>query len=114
MSINSKTVKGSYLTNKINLKGFIISNKGGILDRELIINNYSQETIDSCWSALSTNIIQNYQKGKGTIIKGFGVFTFKPREIAFEGSTNQYDKFVRMNEPVFLVSKELNETFCPG
>ena len=114
MSIKSKTVKGSYLANKINLKGFIISNKGGILDREKIINNYSQETIDSCWSALSTNIIQNYQKGKGTIIKGFGVFSFKPREIAFEGSTNQYDKYIRVNEPIFLVSKELNETFCPG
>lgn len=114
MSTNSQTIEGSYLANKINLKGYTIANQGGILDREQIINNYSQETIDACWSALSINIIQNYQRGKGTLIKGFGVFTFKPQQVILEGTTNQYDRDLRVREPVFIISKELNENFCPG
>ena len=116
MSTKSQVIKGSYLTNKINLKGYTISNtiKGQLLDREQIINNYSQETINSCWSSLSTNIIQNYQRGKGTLIKGFGVFTYRPQEVILEGTTNQYDRDIRLREPIFIVSKELNENFCPG
>ena len=114
MSTNSQTIKGSFLANTINLKGYTIANKGGILDREQIINNYSQEIIDSCWSSLSTNIIQNYQRGKGTLIKGFGVFTFKPQEVILEGTTNQFNRDLRLREPVFIVSKELNDNFCPG
>ena len=116
MATNSQTIKGSYLTNKINLKRYTLVNtvKGQILDRESIINNYSQETIDSCWSSLSVNIIQNYQRGKGTLIKGFGVFTFKPNEVILEGTTNQYDRDLRLREPIFIVSKEFNENFLPG
>ena len=116
MSTKSQTIKGSYLANKINLKGYKLANtnKGIIIDREQIINNYSQETIDSCWSSLSVNIIQNYQRGKGTLIKGLGVFTFKPQEVILEGTTNQYDRDIRLREPIFIVSKELNENFLPG
>jgi hypothetical protein len=116
MSTKSRVIQGSSLANKINLKGYKISNanKGQILDREQIINNYSQETIDSCWSSLCTNIIQNYQRGKGTLIKGFGVFTYKPQEVILEGTTNQYERDLRLREPIFIVSKELNENFCPG
>ena len=116
MSTKSRVIQGSSLANKINLKGYKISNanKGQILDREQIINNYSQETIDSCWSSLCTNIIQNYQRGKGTLIKGFGVFTYKPQEVILEGTTNLYERDLRLREPIFIVSKELNENFCPG
>ena len=116
MSIKSQTIQGSYLTNKINLKRYTLVNtvKGQIIDRESIINNYSQETIDSCWSSLAINIIQNYQRGKGTLIKGFGVFTFKPIEVILEGTTNQYDRDLRLREPIFIVSKEFNENFLPG
>ena len=116
MSTKTQVIQGSYIANKINLKGYKISNavKGQILDREQIINNYSQETIDSCWSVLCTNIIQNYQRGKGTLIKGFGVFTYKPTEVILEGTTNLYERDLRYREPIFIVSKELNENFCPG
>ena len=67
MSTKSRVIQGSSLANKINLKGYQISNenKDQIFDREQIINIYSQETIDSCRSSLCTNIIQNYQCGKG-------------------------------------------------
>ena len=53
-----------------------------------MISNYTQETIDACWAALSTNIIQNYQKGKGTYIKNLGTFTYKAEEVNLEGTTN--------------------------
>ena len=116
MSIKSQIIKGANLTNKINLKRYTLINtkKGQKIDRNQIINNYSQETIDSCWSSLCINIIQNYQRGKGTIIKGFGVFTFKPQEVILESTTNQFERDLRLREPIFIVSKELNENFLPG
>ena len=116
MSTNSKTIQGSSLTNKINLKRYTLinTNKKQVIDREEIISNYSQETIDQVWSSLSINIIQNYQRGKGTLIKGFGVFTYKPTEVVLEGVTNQYERDLRFREPIFIVSKELNEKFLPG
>ena len=116
MSTNSKTIKGSYLANKINFKRYTLinTNKNQIIEREEIINNYSQETIDQVWSSLAINIIQNYQRGKGTLIKGFGVFTFKPQEVILEGTTNPYERDLRFREPIFIVSKEFNEKFLPG
>ena len=116
MSTNSQTIKGSYLANKINLKRYTLinTNKNQIIEREEIINNYSQETIDQVWSSLAINIIQNYQRGKGTLIKGFGVFTFKPQEVILEGTTNLYERDLRFREPIFIVSKEFNEKFLPG
>ena len=42
------------------------------LKREIIIAKFTQEELDSCWASLSTNIIQNYHRGKATFIKGFG------------------------------------------
>ena len=47
------------------------------LKRENIISKFTQKELNSCWESLATNIIQNYQRGKGTLVKGFGTFTFK-------------------------------------
>ena len=116
MSIKSLVIKNPILSNKINLKNYRISNlnKGKQFTTEDILQNYSQEIINECWASLTTNIIQNYQRGKGTLIKGFGLFTFKAPEVILEGTTNEYDRDFRQREPVFIVSKELNERFCPG
>ena len=84
------------------------------ITREMLINNYTQETIDSCWEALSTNIIQNYQKGKGTYIKNLGTFTYKSEEVNLEGITNQYIYDKRPRYPIFLVSKEFCKDFAAG
>ena len=116
MSIKSEVIHDSFLQNKINLKNYRISNikMGKQFTREDILTKYSEEIIDECWAALSTCIIQNYQRGKGTLIKGFGLFTFKAPEIILKGTTNEFDRDIKLREPIFIVSKELNEKFCPG
>ena len=116
MSSNSEIVQGSCLINKINLKNYRISNafKGKQFTTEEILSKYSKEIIDQCWTSLTTNIIQNYQRGKGTYIKGLGVFTYKAPEVILEGTTNEFDRDKRLREPIFLVSKEFNDTFCAG
>ena len=117
MSLNTGIKKESLLSNLINLKKYRIfnnNNKGKQFTTEEILSNYSQEVIDECWNALTINVIQNYQRGKGTFIKGFGLFTFKAPEIILKGTTNEYDRDIRQREPIFIVSKELNDNFCPG
>ena len=116
MSAKSEMVQGSFVQNKINLKNYVISNivRGKKFTREEILSKYSEEIIEECWSSLTTNIIQNYQRGKGTLIKGFGIFTFKAPEYILQGTTNEFDRDIRLREPIFIVSKEFNENFCPG
>ena len=84
------------------------------LRREKIISKFTQEELDSCWKALCINIIKNYQRGKGTLIKGFGTFTFKGTEINLEGTTNELFRDKKERLPVFLVSKEFNENLKSG
>ena len=84
------------------------------LRREKIISKFTQEELDSCWESLSTNIIQNYQRGKGTLIKGFGTFTYKGPEINLEGTTNEIIRDKKERLPIFLVSKEFNENLKSG
>ena len=84
------------------------------LRREKIICKFTQEELDSCWEALTRNVIQNYQRGKGTLIKGFGTFTFKGTEINLEGTTNDVFRDRKERSPVFLVSKEFNDTLKTG
>ena len=110
----SARINSAALCNTLNSKGYSLANQGFILSRDDFINNYSQETIDSCWSSLSINVIQNYQRGKGTYIKGFGTFTFKSSNINLEGTTNQNIRDKKPRLPVFIVSKELCEKFCAG
>ena len=116
MSAKSEMVQGSFVQNKINLKNYVISNivRGKKFTREEILSKYSEEIIEECWSSLTTNIIQNYQRGKGTLIKGFGIFTFKAPEYILQGTTNEFDRDIRLREPIFIVSKEFNENFCAG
>ena len=84
------------------------------LSRDKILSKFTQEDLDSCWEALSINIIQNYQRGKGTLIKGFGTFTFKGTEINLEGTTNEVFRDKKERKPIFLVSKEFNENLKTG
>ena len=113
-SFYSPRINSAALCNNLNSKGFSLANQGFVLARPDFINNYSQETIDACWSALSINVIQNYQRGKGTSIKGFGTFTFKNSTLNLEGTTNQNIRDKKPKLPVFIVSKELCERFCAG
>ena len=79
------------------------------LDPEKILEEFTQEELDACWEALCINIIQNYQKGKGTFIKGFGTFTFKNPELNLEGTTNEIFRDKKLRYPIFIVSKEFNQ-----
>ena len=114
MQTNAPIINDANLVNSINSKAFSLSNQGLIIDRGIMISNYTQETIDACWNALSTNILQNYQKGKGTYIKNFGTFTFKPELVNLEGTTNQYIRDKKPKMPVFIVSKEYYRNFAAG
>ena len=84
------------------------------LRREKVLSKFTQEELDSCWESLSIAIIQNYQRGKGTLIKDFGTFTFKGTEINLEGTTNEIFRDKKERLPVFLVSKEFNENLKSG
>ena len=84
------------------------------LKRENILCKFTQEELDSCWESLCIAIIQNYQRGKGTLIKGFGTFTFKGAELNLEGTTNELARNKKERLPVFLVSKEFNENLKTG
>ena len=112
--LSSQRISSAALCNDLNFRGFALGNRGYLLNRCDFINNYSQEVIDACWSSFSINVIQNYQRGKGTSIKGFGTFTFKNSTINLEGTTNQNIRDKKPKLPVFIVSKELCEKFCAG
>ena len=111
---NATVIQDAILCNEINNKSLIAANNGISINRAVILSNYTKETIDDCWESLSTNIIQNYQRGKGTIIKGFGTFTFKKKALELEGMNIEYFREKREEEPVFIVSKELNRECMPG
>ena len=114
MTTNAPIINDANLVNSINSRAYSLSNQGLVIDRSIMISNYTQETIDACWSAVAINILQNYQKGKGTYIKNFGTFTFKPESINLEGTTNQYVRDKKPKNPVFIVSKEYIRGFAAG
>ena len=80
MLTNVSVINDGNLVNSIISKCFSLGNKNLIIDRDIIISNYTQKTIDACWATLSTNIIQNYKKGKGTYIKKFGHLLIKQKK----------------------------------
>ena len=86
----------------------------GEMSRENILKSFNQSIINRAWEALCRYIAQNYESGKGTIIKGFGVFTYVSSEVNLEGTTNQYSRDKKGKRPVFIVSKEFNEYLKPG
>ena len=115
MATNSTVIQDAILCNEINSKSLITANNGISLSREVMLSNYTKETIDDCWESLTINIIQNYQKGKGTFIKGFGTFTFKNKILDLERMMKtEYFSEKREEAPVFIVSKELNRECMPG
>ena len=84
------------------------------LKPENVLEKYPQEESDACWNALCINIIQNYQRGKGTYIKGFGTFTFKNPDLNLEGTTKEVFRDKKLRYPIFIVSKEFNPNIRPG
>jgi len=106
--------KTAKLTNSMNSTYLKTFNQWGGVSYADILSNYPQEMIDACWDNLSRFILENYQAGKGTVIKGFGTFTFTNVEYSLEGTTNQYDRDFKKRRPVFIVSNELVEYLKPG
>ena len=106
--------KTARLTNSITSTAFRSFNKWGGVTYDDILSNYPVELIDKCWLTLSRFIIENYQMGKGTFIKGLGTFTFTNVEYSLEGTTNQYERDVKKRRPVFIVSPEFVDFLRPG
>ena len=114
MASKATVIEDAILCNQINKKGMVMANKGKIISRGVMLSNYTNEIIKDCWESLTINVIQNYEKGKGTVIKGFGTFTYKRQFVNLEGTTNEYFRDKREDEPVFIVSKDLNKNCLPG
>ena len=74
--------------NKVSRKALV----SGEMSRENILKSFNQNIIDKAWNALCLYIAQNYESGRGTIIKGFGVFTYVSSEVNLEGTTNQFSR----------------------
>ena len=104
----------SRIANSMNLIGYKSFNKFGGINLSDILSLYPKQLINICWENLSRNIIENYQQGKGTFIKGLGTFTFSNYEVSLEGTTNQYERDIRKRKPVFIVSNEFNDNLMPG
>ena len=107
----SKTAKMTNSMNSTYLKTF---NQWGGVSYADILSNYPEDMLNACWNNLSRFILENYQSGKGTMIKGFGTFTFTNVEYSLEGTTNQYNRDIKKRKPVFIVSQEFVEYLKPG
>ena len=94
-------------SNTMNKRSINFFNNNGITTRRDIHNSYDQNLLKEFWFQLSNNIIKNYETGKGTSIKGFGVFTF------YESESNLENK-KKIMKPIFIVSKEFLEFIKPG
>ena len=104
----------SRLTNSMNLIGYHSFNKWGGISLQDILSNYPQEIKEKCWENLSRLILENYQSGKGTFIKGFGTFTFTNVEFSLEGTTNEYERDIKTRRPIFIVSNEFIDYLKPA
>ena len=100
--------------NTINNIGFSIFNHKGEINHEEMINLYSTKIFQESWNQFSNFIKKNYEAGKGTIIKGFGTFTFTNPEYNLEGTTNLYKRDIKLRRPVFIVSNEFLDFLKPG
>jgi hypothetical protein len=76
------------------------------LTRDEILNKYNDDTIKHVWESFCYSIYKNYFLGKGTIIPGFGTFTFRNPELNLEGTTNQFIRDTKPRVPIFLKSFE--------
>ena len=94
-------------SNTMNKRSINFFNNNSITTRRDIHNSYDQNLLKEFWFQLSNNIIKNYETGKGTSIKGFGVFTFYESESNLENEK-------KIMKPIFIVSKEFLEFIKPG
>ena len=83
------------LTNSVNLTAFRAFNNWGGMSNADILSTYPPHLIEKAWNYLAREVIENYQMGKGTFIKGFGTFTFTDVEFSLEGTTNQYSRDIK-------------------
>ena len=104
----------SKLSNTINNIGFGAFNHKGEINHVDMLNSYSPKILEESWIQLSNFIKKNYEAGKGTLIKGFGAFTFTNPEYNLEGTTNQYKRDLKLRRPVFIVSNEFLDFLKPG
>ena len=104
----------SKLSNTINNIGFGAFNHKGEINHLDMLNSYSPKILEESWIQLSNFIKKNYEAGKGTLIKGFGTFTFINPEYNLEGTTNQYKRDLKLRRPVFIVSNEFLDFLKPG
>jgi len=104
----------SKLSNTINNIGFGAFNHKGEINHVDILSSYSPKILEESWTQLSNFIKKNYEAGKGTLIKGFGAFTFTNPEYNLEGTTNQYKRDLKLRRPVFIVSNEFLDFLKPG
>ena len=111
---NNIIVNDASLTNSLNLTGYTMANNALEINREVLLSNYTPEIINNAWSALCQFIAKNYHNGKGTVIKGFGTFTYDNYTVNLEGTTNQFIRDTKQRSPVFIVSPEFNDTIKPG
>ena len=102
------------LSNTINNIGFGAFNHKGEINHVDMLNSYSTKILEESWNQFSNFIKKNYEAGKGTIIKGFGTFTFTNPEYNLEGTTNQYKRDLKLRRPVFIVSNEFLDFLKPG
>ena len=111
---NNIIINDASLTNSLNLTGYTMANNALEINREVLLSNYTPEIINNAWSALCQFIAKNYHNGKGTVIKGFGTFTYDNYTVNLEGTTNQFIRDTKPRSPVFIVSPEFNDTIKPG
>ena len=102
------------LTNSVNLTAYRAFNNWGGMSYNDILSTYPQHLIDKAWNYLAREVIENYQMGKGTFIKGFGTFTYTDVEFSLEGTTNQYSRDIKRRRPVFIVSNEFIDYLKPA
>ena len=101
------------LSNTINNIGFGAFNHKGEINHVNMLNSYSKKILEEAWNQFSNFIKKNYEAGKGTIIKGFGTFTFTNSD-NLEGTINQYNKDIELRRPIFIVSNEFVNFLKPG
>ena len=109
----SNTSKISKSMNSICFSDINQKNKDIINSRELF-NSFDQKKTKETWNQLCKYIHKNYQKGKGTLIEGFGTFTFLDHVLNLEGTSNKNEKELKTKEPIFIVSKEFVQFIKPA
>ena len=89
-------------------------NNKDIINSKVFFNSVDQNILKETWIQLCKYILKNYLNGKGTLIKGFGTFTFLEQDINLEEKYNKNEKDLKIGRPIFIVAKEFVEFIKPG